>query len=83
MIVKTAKVSAKGQLTLPAEVLRALNARKGTEFILVQEGNRIVLTKASQVGKRVLDETEGIAALGLTAFDAVWDNAQDEIWNDA
>jgi AbrB family looped-hinge helix DNA binding protein len=82
VLVKTVKVSAKGQLTLPSEAMRAMNVRKGTEFILVQEGDRIILTKASSVGKRIVDETEGFGALGLPSFARVWDNPiDDEVWN--
>lgn len=84
MIVKTVKVSAKGQLTLPVEAMRAMNVRKGTEFVLVQEGDRLVLTKAHAVGKRIVEETRGFEALGLGAFQDVWDNpVDDEVWNDA
>lgn len=82
MIVKTAKVSAKGQLTLPAEVMRALNARKGTEFVLVQEGDRIVLTKATRVGKQIVDDLADFHHLGLPSFNRLWDNPYDEVWND-
>ena len=84
MIVKTVKVSAKGQLTLPADTMRAMNVRKGTEFVLVQDGDRLILTKANTVGKRIVDETRGFEALGVGAFQDVWDNpADDEAWNDA
>lgn len=83
MIVKTVKVSAKGQFTIPAETMRAMNLRKGTEFIVVQEGDRIILMKASAVGKRIVDDTDGFAALGLSSFARVWDNPiDDEVWND-
>jgi bifunctional DNA-binding transcriptional regulator/antitoxin component of YhaV-PrlF toxin-antitoxin module len=84
VIVKTVKVSAKGQLTLPADALRAMNVRKGPEFVLVPEGDRIVLVKAGAVGKRIVDETEGFAALAGRSFARVWDNpVDDEVWNDA
>lgn len=84
MLVKTVKVSAKGQLTLPADALRAMNLRKGAEFVLVQDGDRIILMKAGAVGKRILDETEGFSALAASSFARVWDNPRDdEVWNDA
>lgn len=81
MLVKTVKVSAKGQITLPAEAMRALKARKGTEFILVQEGERIILVKAADVGRKVADDTAGFSALGASSFAKVWDNEEDEVWN--
>lgn len=83
MIVKTVKVSAKGQFTIPAEVMRALNLRKGTEIILVQEGERVILKKATSVGKEILDDLADFSALGLSSFRELWDNPiDDEVWND-
>ena len=83
MLVKTVKTTAKGQMSLPVDVLRAMNARKGTEFLLVAEGDRILLTKASAVGRRVVEELGGWEALGASAFQDVWDNDADAVWDDA
>lgn len=76
-------MSEKGQLTLPADALRAMNARRGTEFLLIQEDERIVLVKATAIGKRVLDEFGGWEALAAPAFADLWDNDADEAWNEA
>ena len=84
MIVKTVKVSAKGQFTIPADVVRALNLRKGSEMLLVQDGERLVLRKAESVGREMIDDLAGFEALGLSSFEEVWDNPiDDEVWNDA
>ena len=83
MLVRTVRLSEKGQLTLPADALRAMNARRGTEFLLIQEDARIVLVKASAVGKRVLDEFGGWESLAAPAFADLWDNDADEAWNEA
>lgn len=83
MLVKTVKITDKGQITLPAEALRSMRARKGTELLLVQDGERIVLVKAADVGKRVVDDLAGFEGLGLSAFHDLWDNEYDEVWNDA
>jgi AbrB family looped-hinge helix DNA binding protein len=82
VIVKTVKVSAKGQFTLPAEVMRELNLRKGTEMLLVQDGDKVFLRKASAVGKEMIDDLAGFENLGLTSFARLWDNPYDEVWND-
>lgn len=83
MLVKTVKLSTKGQVTLPVEALRALKARKGSEFILIQEGERIVLVPAANVGRRTLDELGGWEALATPAFASLWDNPADEVWDAA
>lgn len=83
MLVKSVKLTDKGQITLPAEALRAMNARKGTEFLVIQEGDRMVLVKASAVGRKLLDEFGGWEALAAPAFSDLWDNEADEAWNEA
>ena len=81
MLVRTVKMTSKGQITIPADALKAMRARKGTEFLLVQEGDEIILRKAEAVGRDVVDETRDFAALGVSSFAKLWDNPEDEYWN--
>lgn len=83
MLVKTVKVSAKGQVTLPADALRAMNIRKGSEFVLIQRGDTIVLVPSEKAGEQLIDEFGGWATLAEPAFRDLWDNEEDEIWNEA
>lgn len=83
MIVKTVKVSSKGQITLPSDTLRALKARKGSEFLLVQEGDHIVLVRAEHVAKRVVDDLGGWENLASPAFADLWGSKADEVWDEA
>lgn len=83
MLVKTVKLSEKGQITLPADALRAMRASRGTEFLLVQEGDRLLLVKADAVGKRLVDDLGGWESLAAPAFKDLWDNDADEVWNEA
>lgn len=83
MLVKTVTASAKGQLTLPVAMLRALGLKGPTEFLAVQEGDRIVLAPAASVGRPVLDDLRGFEGLGLGAFADVWDNDEDQVWDHA
>ena len=82
MLVKTVKITDKGQITLPADTMRAMNLRRGAELVLVQEGDRIVLVRASRVGKQIVDEFGGWEELSAPAFAELWDNEADEVWND-
>lgn len=82
MLVKTVKVSSKGQITLPADAIRALGAKKGVEFLLVQENGRILLVKADQVAQRSLDELGGWENLAAPAFADLWNSPTDEIWDE-
>lgn len=75
------KVSDKGQITIPREALTALNARKGTELLFIQEGETAVLVKAESVGRKVVDDLGGWQALAEPVFKELWDNEADEIWD--
>lgn len=81
MIVRTVRLSSKGQLSIPAEALAALRAKRGTEFLLIQEGERLVLVKAETVAKQAVQELGGWEALAAPAFAELWDNPEDEAWD--
>ena len=83
MIVRTIRVSSKGQFTIPVDVLRALNLRKGAELLLVQDGKSVVLVPAGVVGQRVIEELGGWEHLAAPAFEELWSNEADEVWNEA
>jgi len=84
VLLRKVTASAKGQFTLPVDMLRAIGAGKGpTELVLVQEGDRIVLVPAQRAAHAILDDLEGWEGLAEKAFADVWDNAADEVWNDA
>lgn len=68
---------------MPVDALRALNATKGTEFLLLQEGDRIVLVKAEEAGRAIVDDLGGWAALAAPAFEEMWGSEEDEIWDSA
>lgn len=83
MIVKTVRASPKGQLTLPITMLRAMKLKGSTEFLVVQDGERIVLTPAATVGQKEVDDLANWQALAMQSLEEVWDNPEDEAWNDA
>lgn len=83
VLVKTVKVSPKGRITLPAEVLRALRVKEGAEFLLIQQGNRIVLVPAAEAGRQVVEVLGGWEALAAPAFAELWDNDADAVWDEA
>lgn len=84
MLLRKVTASTKGQFTLPADILRAIGGGKGPmELVLVQDGERVVLVPAEKAAQAVLDDLQGWHHLALPAFQAVWDNAADEVWDDA
>ena len=42
-----AKVTSKGQITIPIAIRNALGIREGDKILFMEEGNRVILTNAS------------------------------------
>lgn len=83
MLLRKVTASAKGQFTLPADILRKLGGGKGPmELVLVQEGKRVILVPAEAAAQAIVDDLAGWGALSAQSLDRLWDNEIDEVWND-
>lgn len=80
MIVKTVKVTDKGQISIPVEVREKAHINVGDDLILLQEGDRIFLEKPEHIikddFKDLLKHTESVAK-------KLWDNKHNDIWDTA
>ncbi|OLS25389.1 MAG: hypothetical protein HeimC2_18460 [Candidatus Heimdallarchaeota archaeon LC_2] len=76
MNVKTVKVSDKGQIAIPKEMRDILHVEKGDEVILIAEGNIIIIKKVKKANfKDLLKLSESTAQ-------KIWNNDEDEVWNE-
>ena len=53
MQVKTVKVSEKGQIAIPLDIREAIGIKKGDELIIMQDGNKIFVEKATEVAETI------------------------------
>jgi bifunctional DNA-binding transcriptional regulator/antitoxin component of YhaV-PrlF toxin-antitoxin module len=81
MHMKTVRASEKGQFTLPRDMYKALGESR--DLLLVEDGGRIILMAAEEHGRRIIGDLGGWEALATKSLDDVWDNDEDEAWNDA
>ena len=81
MIVKTVKVSNKGQISIPLEIREETGISKGDELILIQAGKKILIEAAGNVSKKAEDDFSDIIKLSEKSLIKLWDNKSDEIWN--
>ncbi len=58
MRVKTVKLSEKGQIAIPLDIREALGLRKGDELLLLQDGNKIFMEKATKAAETLKAEFE-------------------------
>jgi AbrB family looped-hinge helix DNA binding protein len=78
---RSIKVSAKGQITLPSDIQKEIGIKKGDEMILVRKGEKIILEKSERIAKSIKDEFADIKSLSEQSLRKLWLNKDDEIWN--
>ena len=81
MIVKTVKVSDKGQISIPLEIREETGIGKGDELIIIQSGKKILIESARNASKKAEDDFSDIIKFSDKSLMKLWDNKSDEIWN--
>ena len=81
MIVKTVKVSDKGQIAIPQIVREQAGIRKGDELIIIQTDGKILLEKAQKVSANMKDDFKDLLKFSEQSLKSVWNNKQDNIWD--
>jgi AbrB family looped-hinge helix DNA binding protein len=76
MNIKTVKVSDKGQIAIPKEMREILHIEKGDEVILIAEGNIIIIEKVKK------ENFKDLLKLSESTVQKIWDNGEDEVWNE-
>lgn len=79
---KTVKVSQKGQIVIPTSIQKELKIKKGDELLLVKKGRKIMLEKPQRLAKSVEDDFKDLLVLSEHTAKKLWDNKEDEIWNE-
>lgn len=74
-MVVTAKITSKGQITLPKEVRRLLDVQEGSVVVFEQEDDRIVIKTA----KTIKDFKGVLKGKGKVAFDEMRKKAKEYI----
>ncbi len=81
MIMKTVKVSEKGQIAIPLEIREETGIRQGDELVLVLDGRKILIEPASKVSKDIKDDFSDLLKLSEKSLMDLWDNEADKVWD--
>jgi AbrB family looped-hinge helix DNA binding protein len=76
MKAKIVKVSDKGQIAIPKEIRTSLEINKGDELLLIAEGDVIIIEKIKK------ENFKDLLKLSEKTAKKIWDNDEDEIWNE-
>ena len=75
-MMKTIKVSEKGQIALPQTMRETLGIEQGDELIIIRDNDALVIKKVKRENfSDLLKHSEKVAK-------KLWDNKEDEVWND-
>jgi len=81
-MIKTVKVSDKGQIAIPQDIREIMNISKGDDLLLFQVDGKILLEKAKSVEKNIKDDFKDLIKFSEKSLKEVWDNKQDNIWDE-
>jgi len=78
---KTIKVSDKGQISIPSSVRQKLGIAKGDNLVLFEIEGKILIEKQQIISEKIKDDFKDILHFSEQSLKEVWDNPEDEIWN--
>lgn len=81
VLIKTIRVSEKGQIAIPIEIREKMNISQGDELVVVQNEEKMLIEKAPKVSRRIKDDFKDILRYSEQSLKEVWDNPEDEIWS--
>ena len=78
MLIKTIKVTDKGQISIPIDIRELAGINTGDELVIIQEGSKLLLEKPENIIK---DDFKDLFKHSENIAKKLWDNKDDEIWN--
>ena len=80
-MMKTIKVSDKGQIAIPQPMRETLGIGKGDELALIQIDGKLLIEKAQKTEQKLKEDFKEMLVLSERALKKVWNNKKDDIWN--
>jgi len=81
MIVKTVKVSDKGQIAIPQTIREEAGIKKGDELVIFESNGKILIEKSHRVSAKMKDHFKDLMIFSEKSLKDVWGSKQDDIWN--
>ena len=80
-IIKTIRVSEKGQIAIPIEIRKKLKIMQGDELIIIESNDKLLIEKSKRLTQKVQDDFKDILHYSEQSLKEVWDNSEDNIWS--
>jgi len=75
-------MSSKGQIVIPKEVRRKHKLDRNTDLVLQDEGDILVLRKKKDVDRALRDQFYPLLKASERSLAELWNNPEDDVWND-
>ncbi len=76
MDIKIIKVTDKGQISLPIGMRQSLGINQGDDLIVTRADDSVIIKKVKK------DDFKDLLKHSETVAKKLWDNEEDEVWND-
>ena len=80
-MIKTIKVSDKGQIAIPQSIREKIGIAKGDDLVLFEIEGKILIEKSQKVSEKMQDDFKDVIKFTEQSLKEIWDNPEDEIWN--
>ena len=81
MTITTVRVSEKGQIAIPQSIRNILGIEKGDDLVIIQSNGKLLIEKSQKTESKLKDSFKDILKFSEKSLKEVWDNNQDNIWN--
>lgn len=81
MLVKTVKVSEKGQICIPTDIRQLARIQQGDDLILIQVGEKLLLEKVNVIAKQTKKEFRDLLKHSEQVAKKLWSSKEDDIWD--
>ena len=78
---KTIRVSEKGQISIPSDIRKELDIKKGEQLLLVKKGDKILIEKSSKFSRKFSSEFNFMLKHAEKVAKKLWGNKEDEVWD--
>ncbi len=80
MILKTVKISDKGQIAITQIIREQAGIKKGDELLIIQTNGKILLEKTQKMSMKIKDDFKDLLKFSEQTLKDLWGNKQDDIW---
>lgn len=81
MIVKTVKISEKGQIAIPRDMRAIAGLERGDELLIIEEKGKIMIEKVHKLSEHTKKEFNELLKHSEKVAEKLWSSKEDDIWD--